>query len=52
MHRIFRGLVGTILVALAVLAAVVAFDAPAKPTALASVSDPFDKVDFSDVPLV
>ena len=52
MHKILRGLVGTILVALAVLGAVIAFDAPAKPTPLAAVSDPFDKVDFSDVPPV
>jgi pimeloyl-ACP methyl ester carboxylesterase len=52
MRKIVRHLVTTTIVVLAVLGAVVAFDAPAKPPPLASVSDPFDRVDFSDVPPV
>jgi alpha-beta hydrolase superfamily lysophospholipase len=52
MRRIFRGLAATLLVAIVVLGGMIAFDAPAKPTPLAAVSDAFDNVDFSGVPPV
>ena len=44
--------VGIIVVALGALGAVLAFDAPVKPPPLASVSEPFANVDFSDLPAV
>jgi non-heme chloroperoxidase len=43
---------GLIVVALCAVAGVLAFDAPVKPPPLASVLDPFDAVDFSDLPVV
>jgi pimeloyl-ACP methyl ester carboxylesterase len=46
---IFVGLIAVVLVA---VAGILAFDAPAKPTPLASISEPFDHVDFSDLPSV
>jgi non-heme chloroperoxidase len=52
MRQVLWGLSGLIVVALAVLGGVLAFDAPAKPPPLASVSDPFAGVDFSDLPAV
>jgi non-heme chloroperoxidase len=42
--------VGMIVVVLGALGAVLAFDAPVKPPPLASVSEPFADVDFSDLP--
>jgi non-heme chloroperoxidase len=44
--------VALIVVVLAALGAVLAFDAPEKPPPLASVSEPFADVDFSDLPAV
>jgi non-heme chloroperoxidase len=44
--------VGIIVVVLGALGAVLAFDAPVKPPPLASVSEPFAHVDFSDLPTV
>jgi non-heme chloroperoxidase len=52
MRKLFWGLAGFIVVVLALLGGVLAFDAPVKPPALASVSDPFANVDFSDLPAV
>jgi non-heme chloroperoxidase len=46
------GLSGLIVVALGVLGGVLAFDVPTKPPPLASVSDPFASVNFSDLPAV
>jgi non-heme chloroperoxidase len=42
--------IGTGVLGLALFAGVLGFDAPSKPTPLASVSDPFAKVDFTDLP--
>jgi pimeloyl-ACP methyl ester carboxylesterase len=50
MHKIFRRLAVSLVVVLVALGGVVAFDAPVKPPPLASVSEPFEHVDFSDVP--
>jgi len=44
--------VGIIVVVLGVVGAVLALDAPVKPPPLASVSEPFANVDFSDLPAV
>jgi non-heme chloroperoxidase len=44
--------VGVIVVVLGAFGAVLAFDAPVKPPPLASVSEPFADVDFSDLPAV
>jgi hypothetical protein len=44
--------VGIIVVVLGALGAVLAFDVPVKPPPLASVSEPFANVDFSDLPAV
>jgi pimeloyl-ACP methyl ester carboxylesterase len=44
--------VGLIVVVFGALGAVLAFDAPVKPPPLASVSEPFASVDFSDLPAV
>ncbi len=52
MHRIFRGLLVVLVVGLVALCGVLAFDAPAKPPPLASISEPFQHVDFSDLPPV
>jgi alpha-beta hydrolase superfamily lysophospholipase len=43
---------GLIVIVLATAAAVLALDAPTKPPPLASISSPFAKVDFSDLPAV
>ena len=52
MRILLWGLAGLIVVVFGVLGAVLAFDAPVKPPPLASVSDPFAGVDFSDLPAV
>src|SRR6202166_4916450 len=44
--------VGLIVLVLGGLGAVLVFDAPVKPPPLASVSEPFAHVDFSDLPAV
>jgi pimeloyl-ACP methyl ester carboxylesterase len=46
------GLIGLVVVLIVALAGVLAFDAPVKPPPLASVSNPFTDVDFSDLPAV
>ena len=50
MHRTLRGLLVFLVVALIAFCGVLAFDAPAKPPTLASISEPFQHVDFSDLP--
>jgi len=50
MRQVLWVLSGLIVVVLGVLGGVMAFDAPMKPPPLASVSDPFAGVDFSDLP--
>ena len=50
MHKMLWALAVLIVVVLGALGGVLAFDAPVKPTPLASVSDPFANVDFSDLP--
>ncbi len=52
MRKALWAIVGLIVVVLAALGGVLAFDAPVKPPLLASVSDPFATVDFSDLPAV
>ena len=49
MRKLLWGLAGLIVVVLGVLGGVLAFDAPIKPQPLASISDPFANVDFSDL---
>ena len=46
------GLIGLIVVVLCAIGGILVFDAPAKPSPLASISDPFAAVDFSDLPPV
>jgi hypothetical protein len=41
---------GAIFLIVAIFAGVLAFDAPAKPVPLASVSDPFATVEYADLP--
>ena len=48
--KVLWALAVLIVVVLGALGGVLAFDAPVKPTPLASVSDPFANVDFSDLP--
>jgi non-heme chloroperoxidase len=50
MGKVLLGLAGLVVVALAVMGGVLAFDAPVKPPTLASISDPFAGVDFTDLP--
>ena len=50
MRKMLWGLAALLVVALVGLGAVLAFDAPVKPPPLASISDPFAAVDFSDLP--
>ncbi len=50
MRKVFWALAGLIVLVLGALGGVLAFDGPVKPTPLASVSDPFANVDFSDLP--
>jgi len=52
MRKVLWGLAGLIVVVLGVLGGVLAFDAPVKPPPLASISNPFADVDFSDLPAV
>jgi non-heme chloroperoxidase len=52
MRKLFWGLACLTVVVLGVLGAVLAFDAPVKPPTLASVSNPFANVNFSDLPAV
>jgi pimeloyl-ACP methyl ester carboxylesterase len=52
MRNVLWVFVGLIVLVLGGLAAVLAFDAPVKPPPLASVSEPFAHVDFSDLPAV
>jgi non-heme chloroperoxidase len=52
MRKMLWGFAGLIVLALGVLGGVLAFDAPVKPQPLASVSNPFASVDFSDLPAV
>jgi pimeloyl-ACP methyl ester carboxylesterase len=44
--------IGIIVIGFGTLGAVLAFDAPVQPPPLASVSEPFAKVDFSDLPAI
>jgi non-heme chloroperoxidase len=52
MRKLLWGLAGLIVVVLALLGGILAFDAPVKPPPLASISDPFANVDFRDLPTV
>lgn len=52
MRYVAWAVVGIVALIVAAVAGVLAFDTPAKPKPLASVSDPFAKVDFSDLPAV
>ena len=50
MRKVFWALAGLVVVVLGGLAGVLAFNAPVKPESLASISEPFSHVDFSDLP--
>jgi non-heme chloroperoxidase len=52
MRKVLWAFAGLIVVVLGVLGGVLAFDAPVKPPPLASISEPFAGVDFSDLPTV
>ena len=52
MRKVLWAFAGLIVVVLGALGGVLAFDAPVKPPPLASISDPFADVDFSDLPAV
>jgi non-heme chloroperoxidase len=52
MRKVLWVFAGLIVLVLGGLGAVLAFDAPVKPPPLASVSEPFAKVDFSDLPAI
>ena len=52
MRKVLWAFAGLIVVVLGALGGVLAFDAPVKPPPLASVSEPFADVDFSDLPAV
>src|ERR1700726_983869 len=52
MRKVHWVFVGLIVLVLGGLGAVLAFDAPVQPPPLASVSEPFAKVDFSDLPAI
>ena len=52
MRKVLWGLVGLLVVVLVLLVGVLAFDTPGKPPPLASISDSFADVDFSDLPAV
>src|SRR5271168_819637 len=52
MRKLLWALAGLIVIALGSVAAVLAFDAPVKPPPLASISEPFAAVDFSDLPML
>ena len=48
MRKVLRAFAGLIVVVLGALGAVLAFDVPLKPPPLASISEPFAGVDFSE----
>ena len=50
MRRLLWGVAGVIVVALGAVGSILAFDEPLKPPPLASISNPFADVDFSDLP--
>jgi alpha-beta hydrolase superfamily lysophospholipase len=50
MRKVFGALAGVIVVVLGALVGILVFDAPLKPEPLASISEPFAHVDFSDLP--
>lgn len=50
MHKILWLTIGTGVLGLGLFASVLGFDAPSKPTPLASVSESFGKVDFTNLP--
>jgi non-heme chloroperoxidase len=52
MRKVLWGFVGFVVLVVAAITGVLAFDAPVKPPPLASVSTPFAEVDFSDLPAV
>ena len=52
MRTVLWALAGVIVLVLGVLGGVLAFDVPVKPPPLASISNPFSNVDFSDLPAV
>ena len=52
MRKVLWVFVGLIVLVLGGLGAVLALDAPVQPPPLASVSEPFAKVDFSDLPAI
>jgi pimeloyl-ACP methyl ester carboxylesterase len=52
MHTVLWAIGGVIVIVFGVLGAILALDAPVKPPPLASVSDPFADVNFSDLPAV
>ncbi|HKM87692.1 MAG TPA: alpha/beta fold hydrolase [Xanthobacteraceae bacterium] len=52
MRKVLWAVAGLVVVVLAALGGVLAFDAPVQPPPLASVSKPFADVDFSDLPAV
>ena len=52
MRKILWGVAAIVVLIVAAFGAVLAFDAPAKPIPLASISNPFASVDFSDLPPV
>ncbi len=52
MHKVLWAFVCLIVVVFGALGGVLAFDTPVKPPPLASISDPFAHVDFSDLPTV
>src|SRR6185437_13540480 len=52
MGKILWGAAAIVVLVLAAVAGVLAFDAPSKPPTLASIQDPFATVDFRDMPPV
>jgi non-heme chloroperoxidase len=50
MRKVLRGFAGLVVLILGVLGGALAFSTPARPPPLASISDPFARVDFSDLP--
>ncbi len=52
MRKVLWGVAAIVVVIVAALGAVLAFDAPAKPPTLASIQNPFATVDFRDLPPV
>jgi non-heme chloroperoxidase len=52
MRKVLWAFAGVIVLVLGAIGGVLAFDAPVKPPPLASISEPFADVDFSDLPAV